>query len=638
MLAQAIISGQFSLENNNGHSLLPRGRKAIGLVAFLLWQGQRRTGREQLIDLFWSDRGRPQGMASLRQCLSEIRNSFGPLASDLLDVDRQQVSLKCNQIAFDIWDQDGKLHADAIGLLFDGIGSISPVFDDWVDQKRRELREHQVHIAETVLSDHDAQSDDKIAAALNILSHEPSNENAARILIAHYGDRGDLDRAKRVFEKLSRALAADDFDVSQETSSIFKQITSGAGTVTAAQPDTPNQLGPPSVAIGNISVIGTDPNHLEQLLASRLAARFASCAEIRLMRAEHSDGADYILDGLIALEGDLAHLSVAVTARATGEHLASIDTDVVMISPMKTTTTLVDRVVARAIPMIERHAALCLPEDQSLWNGPAHYLRARYLIATAKSPDYMEQVETHLREAVARSPEFSPPLAYLISSLNSGGRATRPGRDYVNDRQEAYDLARHFLILDALNPNAHLAFAWCLIRRRDFAMAELSLVETERLQLYDANRINSLGTAYVMLGDHEKGEKYYLLAQDLMLNDLDYMNTDWGELHYFRRNYAVALEFLSVGEARNPVYARFLKAAALAQLGDLAQAQREAEYAVEGLRKLWVGKGPYSPTSAVNWYFNDFSMRRQIDIDNLREGLTKAGFTLSDTEPFVDET
>ena len=77
------LNGPFRVFDDLSREVTPRGIKERGLLALILLSpGQRRT-RIWLQDKLWSDRSTAQGSGSLRQALSNVRKSLGPLAARL---------------------------------------------------------------------------------------------------------------------------------------------------------------------------------------------------------------------------------------------------------------------------------------------------------------------------------------------------------------------------------------------------------------------------------------------------------------------------------------------------------------------------------------------------------------------------
>lgn len=88
----ARLHGRFRIWHSDGTDLTPNSAKAQALLALLLTGDEFDRGRLWLQDKLWSTRAAPQGSASLRQTLSEIRRAFGDYA-DVLQSNRKTVTL-----------------------------------------------------------------------------------------------------------------------------------------------------------------------------------------------------------------------------------------------------------------------------------------------------------------------------------------------------------------------------------------------------------------------------------------------------------------------------------------------------------------------------------------------------------------
>lgn len=86
------LYGMFRLETGDGRDISPRSAKACGLIALLALSPRGQRTRVWLQDRLWSDRGRDQGAASLRQALSQIRRDLGPCAG-VIGATRSHVAL-----------------------------------------------------------------------------------------------------------------------------------------------------------------------------------------------------------------------------------------------------------------------------------------------------------------------------------------------------------------------------------------------------------------------------------------------------------------------------------------------------------------------------------------------------------------
>ena len=127
------LLGRFRIVGPAGEDLTPKGSKTQGLVALLALSPGRTCARVWLQDHLWSDRGRAQGAASLRQALAELRKTLGPHGAAMI-ADRRSVALDQNLISVDI-DADGAAQNSQDELL-QGIDISDEEFEDWLRHQR----------------------------------------------------------------------------------------------------------------------------------------------------------------------------------------------------------------------------------------------------------------------------------------------------------------------------------------------------------------------------------------------------------------------------------------------------------------------------------------------------------------------
>ena len=627
---RATLAGSFRVVDDAGQDHLPRGRRHAAVFAYLLAARGRPVARDTLVDLFWSTRAPAQGRASLRQAFVDIRNNLKSHA-DCFVSDRSTARVVSESIITDLWDQDDTLRLLA-GPFFEGLDPVSPVFDEWLETFRREIRRAQISEAEKTLAKGEEDDATRLRVAETLLTLEPTNEVAARAAIELCAALGKAPQGKLIYDRLVEALADDGFAPSPATRAVFEAIkqnnaASAPLPAPAPAPVAAAEHGPPSVFVAEIRDLGADTNGVNQFFAEGLEARLADIPELKSVL--ESGRADYTISGSLRKSPGGFDLSLRLTRQADGQNVTAfrLSDAFAALGPSGTEIdALVDRAIAKFLPAIEATEASNLSADETTWNAYARYLKARQLLLTGATPDYMTEALTHLEAAVHDQPDFLPPYPYLIACLNSGRRATMPGLDTREDQARALSLARHALTLSANNAHAHLALAWCLIRQHAFDLAADSLARAVDLRPYDAHRVNSIASAFITLGDQKTGERYFMMARDFMLNDLDFQTTDLGEMYFFRKDYEKALSYLTLGDRRNPVFTRCVRAATLAQLGRLDDAQKEASAVLEQLKARWAAKEPFTPEAAIQWFVRDFPMRRQSDMDNLLDGLFKAGF------------
>ena len=130
---KAVLWGPFRLCDETGVDLLPPAKKSRVLVAVLLLSENMQQSRVGVIDLLWGDRGREQGMASLRQSLNDIRQSFGA-HRNLLKTDRKSIALNKDLIDLDL---DAPRHG---AELLEDLEASGPEIRLWL-RRQRALRD-----------------------------------------------------------------------------------------------------------------------------------------------------------------------------------------------------------------------------------------------------------------------------------------------------------------------------------------------------------------------------------------------------------------------------------------------------------------------------------------------------------------
>lgn len=123
------LFGSIRLETSSGADLTPKSAKICGLLALLATDGCRARTRTWLQDKLWSDRGREQGAASLRQALSQLRRELGPPAL-ALKITRATVALDPGLIEI-VLPTDGQG-----GEFLEGLDARDPEFENWLRNQR----------------------------------------------------------------------------------------------------------------------------------------------------------------------------------------------------------------------------------------------------------------------------------------------------------------------------------------------------------------------------------------------------------------------------------------------------------------------------------------------------------------------
>ena len=92
------LYGGFSLAGADGAEIPLKSRKAAALLAYLARSPRMSRSREEIMALLWSDRGKAQARASLRQALVRLRKDLGEAAVTALIVTNDTVALSPDNV------------------------------------------------------------------------------------------------------------------------------------------------------------------------------------------------------------------------------------------------------------------------------------------------------------------------------------------------------------------------------------------------------------------------------------------------------------------------------------------------------------------------------------------------------------
>ncbi|EPX78274.1 hypothetical protein thalar_02503 [Litoreibacter arenae DSM 19593] len=293
------MCGFFAVKGPEGKSLRPPGKKPAALLAYLAYRRGKKTTRDRLVDLFWSDRGQKQGQDSLRQAIYVIRHALHHQSATILISDRNYIALDRDQISYDLWREDGSIHESVHDELLEDLDFISPVFDDWLLHARRDVRNRQISRAERLLAggDPDVAPEEALDIAKIILKLDPTNEPAARMAISIHAKRDEIGHGHRIIQALQKRLQDDGLDISEKTQSLYNNVISAPTDVKPhselrakkPKPETVTDL--PLVEVG--MPVGDDNKSstfdLSEEFFDRLVSRMIQMPELRVRALGTSD-------------------------------------------------------------------------------------------------------------------------------------------------------------------------------------------------------------------------------------------------------------------------------------------------------------------------------------------------------------
>ena len=246
--AKARLLGGFSLETADGRTLLPRAQKAVGILAYLVYQCGNPVSRNELVELFWTDRDRPQGLASLRQALIDIKTAIEP-AGEFLVVSRKEVVVNTSKLDCDICARQDAMTYNNAAPLLKGLEPVAIGFDRWLEQERKAVVEGQIRSGVRAIAHRDDGSTEQLDAAVAVLALDPANDIAVRAAMRCQAAAGRLDAVATVYaEHVERLRQLGGFAPSAGTAALYASIV-GEPAQSGEEVDLPRRVAPPVVAL-----------------------------------------------------------------------------------------------------------------------------------------------------------------------------------------------------------------------------------------------------------------------------------------------------------------------------------------------------------------------------------------------------
>ncbi len=233
------LLGGLRVRTGAGRELRVVSRKAQALLGCLALQPGVPHSRDMLAGLLWEDSDPELARASLRQALASLRRSLPESCATALRGDAGTVMLDADLASSDVEQfrtliRNGSPGALAraverhAGVLLDGFEARSPAFDQWLMERRGELRRLLIAAAGRMAAQCTAGGDDAgaIAALERLVGIEPSNERAQRDLMEALARQGRYTDALRQYRACREALRRD-LDVAPEsaTEALHRELT-----------------------------------------------------------------------------------------------------------------------------------------------------------------------------------------------------------------------------------------------------------------------------------------------------------------------------------------------------------------------------------------------------------------------------
>jgi DNA-binding SARP family transcriptional activator len=234
-----VLLGGFEARGGTGSVLPLQSRKTQALVAYLAVEANARHGRSKLAALFWGDVSDQQARDSLRHALSEIRRVLRSAdASGALVTCGDSIAFDAASIDVDVTNFEQLISAAAAssvqqairmyrGELLDGIAVDEEPFEQWLAQRRLQLRAHATSSLAKRLDRLVAlkEIDQAIETAQWLLEFDRANEAVHRTLMQLYVAQGRRGTALQQYQSCAEALQRElGVDPDAETRKAYESI------------------------------------------------------------------------------------------------------------------------------------------------------------------------------------------------------------------------------------------------------------------------------------------------------------------------------------------------------------------------------------------------------------------------------
>ncbi len=422
------LLGGFRLENNGTPVKLAR-QKSKALLAYLALFSGAHT-REVLATLFFPDALDADARKNLRVLFAELYKALG---KEFFSDDRESVELNTEKIWVDAkeFTRDWRLETgDSISSLQSLIslyrGDLLPeLYDDWVLQKRDELRERYVELLLHVVESSRAQSEyaQAIEWAQRVMQTDRANERAHQHLMFLYTAQGDRTAALNQFDACVAALDEElGVEPSAETIALAKKIKQQK-TGTASEATRLTNLPKPLT-----SFVGRERelNEMRALLGRGEASRSVFVAE----RTMHSPQRGITLTG----SGGSGKTRLALELGRALVDEFEYGVWFVDLAPLSD-ASLVPQQIAKALGVQEQ-------ANTPLTETLIEFLRERELLVILDNCEHLLDACAHLAQSLLAQSLHLSILATSREGLNLVGEQIYPLAPLNVPRTEKFSLAQ----------------------------------------------------------------------------------------------------------------------------------------------------------------------------------------------------
>jgi adenylate cyclase len=540
------VLGPFHAQWSDGESLEVTGKKTQGLLGYLAVESARPHSREQLAGLLWSETGDERARHNLRQALSKIRRSYGPLISstgDTLALDLEQCSVDARDFDALARSKDVADLERCVALyrddLLDGLVLREELYDEWLLGAQHQFRRTACDVIERLAVTLAAtdRPDEAVDVFNRRIAMDPACEPAHRHLMELFDRIGRRSDALRQYEFLADALGRElGTEPSPETNAVYERIRTGGGRglgpesspqVTSPRPSD-HEL--PTVAVlpfdnlsgpqdsyfvdGMVEDIITALSHFSSLMVISRGSTFAYRGrEVSDRDAAAELNAQFLVRGSVRRAGDRVRLNVQLLDAHAGSTLwahrfdREIEDVFVVQDELSSVivATLAGRVEAARLAKARRAPPERLDAYDYVLRGKEHHHRY--------TREDCEAAIDMFEHAVESDPGYAQAHAWLACGLGLAMRF-RP-REYDELLDQAEVAAKHGLALDESDSECLRILAQIALMRRNL---QLAIRHQERglfLNPNDDRSVCAMGEILSFAGRCEEAEGWVRKAMRL---------------------------------------------------------------------------------------------------------------------------
>jgi len=540
------VLGPFHAQWSDGEPLEVTGKKTQGLLGYLAVESARPHSRERLAGLLWSETGDERARHNLRQALSKIRRSYGPLISstgDTLALDLEQCSVDARDFdalarSKDVADLERCMALYRDDLL-DGLVLREELYDEWLLGAQHQFRRTACDVIERLavtLADTD-RPDEAVDVFNRRIAMDPACEPAHRHLMELFDRIGRRSDALRQYEFLADALGRElGTEPSPETNAVYERIRTagGRGVPRESSPEVtsprPSEHELPTVAVlpfdnlsgpqdsyfvdGMVEDIITALSHFSSLMVISRGSTFAYRGrEVSDRDAAAELHAQFLVRGSVRRAGDRVRLNVQLLDAHAGSTLwahrfdREIEDVFVVQDELSSVivATLAGRVEAARLAKARRAPPERLDAYDYVLRGKEHHHRY--------TREDCEAAINMFEHAVESDPGYAQAHAWLACGLGLAMRFRPSEYDELLDRAEV--AAKHGLALDESDSECLRILAQIALMRRNL---QLAIRHQERglfLNPNDDRSVCAMGEILSFAGRCEEAEGWVRKAMRL---------------------------------------------------------------------------------------------------------------------------